>query len=366
MLTTMDLFDKRIRDSTELLVYEIWCQSLGSRDFTTQDNFLAIGGTSLAALRILALIREQFEVELSLGAILAFPTIERLAQHLRDGVTLPVRSYVPIRQGQDPTLALIHPLGGSIIWFSDLICMLPEDMNIVGLQAIALDPRSTPHKEIGTMARSYLAELLQEHKPIDLILVGYSFGGLIAYEMAHQLEQADEQPGGVILLDTIVPSPQDGKLKKSELLAKLVQSALNLPIDVDRLSSLTEEQICDEILEASKVTGALPPDYGPRRLRRLMEIYGINASAAFRYQLPKYEGPVHLVKSADEASASETDAIWQDRCDHLMIRHLGTGCHSTLISGDNAAPVAEYIQETWLCQGGSENRTKGGANNHGL
>jgi thioesterase domain-containing protein/acyl carrier protein len=355
----MDVFDKKIRDSTEMVIHEMWSQSLGSSDFTTQDNFFEIGATSIAALSVLALVRERFGVDLPLSAIGSFPTVEKLAQYLRVGGDLPIRSYIPIRQGLNQTLALIHPIGGSIIWFCDLIDKLPGNMSMVGLQAIALDPRATPHQEIDLMAKDYLAELLQEHRPGDLMLVGYSFGGLVAYEMARQLLRQGEPPSAVVLLDTIVPSPRDAQLSKSELLAKLCQSALNLKVDIDLLASLPENQLCDEILKVSRAAGALPPDYDRQRLQRLMDVYQIHAAAASRYKLPRYSGPVHLVQSRDAEPAPESDDVWRERCDHLIFRRLGTGNHASIISGDNALPVAAYLQDLWLSQS-KPDQVKGG------
>lgn len=345
----MDLRDKGLRDSTEFVVHQIWRDSLGLVGFSIYDDFFELGGSSLAALKILGAVRSQFGIDLSLKTVWECPTVESMSRILRTGGLMPCHSYTLIRLGTDlPIIVCLHPIGGSIIWYSDLVDALAPGITVIGLQAAGLDPHSSPHHDIVPMAEDYLTELLAQYVARDILLIGYSFGGLVAFEMACQLEKMATPPRGLVLLDSVIPTSGDSDLTRADVLARLIWSALGFPPDAKDLPEIKRETLCDQILSAALKYQTLPADYGTDRLRSLIGIYPINAAAACRYSVPEYGGQVHLLKPADAPTFPESDDIWRRQCTGGLTIHNVPGGHDTVITGNNAIPVAGIIEHTWF------------------
>jgi len=112
-------------------------------------------------------------------------------------------SIVPIRRegGKEP-LFLIHGVDGSVDRFQDFVRYLEPDQPAYAIQSQALLQEQTALTRVEDMARYYLPEVraVQPHGPYHFM--GYSFGGLIAFEMARQLHSLGERTGLLGMLDT--------------------------------------------------------------------------------------------------------------------------------------------------------------------
>jgi acetoacetyl-CoA synthetase len=85
-----------------------------------------------------------------------------------------------------------------------LIGALRSGRPVYGLNAHGLEGEKAPQQHVIDMARDYVAQIrqLQPHGPYAL--AGYSFGGLIALEIAQQLHRARERVEMLCLVDTYV------------------------------------------------------------------------------------------------------------------------------------------------------------------
>jgi len=112
---------------------------------------------------------------------------------------------VPIRAGSDPDatpLFFAHAIGGNVLNYRGLAGEMPADMPVYGLQALGLDGRTPPLTRIEDMARRYVSEIRKVQPAGPYYLAGGSMGGMIAYEMAQQLTEADEVVAMLGLIDT--------------------------------------------------------------------------------------------------------------------------------------------------------------------
>ncbi|MFL5280033.1 MAG: alpha/beta fold hydrolase [Rhodopila sp.] len=111
---------------------------------------------------------------------------------------------MPLREGAGRPVFLLHSVAGNVFEWHDLLARLDTNRPIVAVQARGLDPNCTPSSSVEDMAADYVA-LIQEHQPHGpYALMGYSFGGLLAYEIAVRLNRAGEPIEFVGLLDTDV------------------------------------------------------------------------------------------------------------------------------------------------------------------
>ncbi len=184
----------------------IWENVLGIHPVGVNDNFLELGGHSLAAARIFAEIEERFGRSFPVAAILQAPTVERLAALLCEDQ--PPSAWVSLveiqRGGSKPPLFCVEPRNAGI--FVHLGRRLGPDQPVYGLHPLGLAARSGRTLAVEEIAAHYLdeARALQPHGPY--FLCGLCAGGVIAFEMARQLQMQNETVSFLALFDTFCPS----------------------------------------------------------------------------------------------------------------------------------------------------------------
>ncbi len=196
------------RNEVELQLAEIWERVLGVRAIGIRDNFFELGGHSLMAVRLFAEIERVWHQNLPLATLFQAQTISELAIVLRESEWSPHWSSLVLIQpgGAKPPLFCIHPIGGNILEYYSLANYLGREHPVYGLQSQGLDGQQAPSRSVEAMASHYITEIrtVQLHGPY--LLLGYSFGGLVAFEMARQLEAAGEKIQMLALLDCSAPN----------------------------------------------------------------------------------------------------------------------------------------------------------------
>jgi len=191
-------------NALELQLLSIWKAALRLKDIRLTDNFFELGGHSLMAARLFTAIRKQTGRNLPLVTLFQAPTIEKLARVMMDeGWLPPWGALVPIQpEGTVSPLFLIHPIGGNVLTYRSLSQHMAKDQPVYGVQAQGLDGKNPPHLTIEEMAADYIQKVqaVQPHGPYRL--GGFSAGGIVAFEMAKQLEAQGESTELLALLDT--------------------------------------------------------------------------------------------------------------------------------------------------------------------
>jgi amino acid adenylation domain-containing protein len=195
------------RDELELQLTNIWKRVLDVESIGIRDNFFELGGHSLIAVKLFNEIERVWGRNLPLATLFQKPTIEQIAVVLRQQEwSAPWSSLVLIRSGgSQPPLFCIHPVGGNILEYHTLAKYLDRSQPVYGLQSQGLDGQQ-PLKRVEDMASHYIREIqqIQPHGPY--FLTGYSFGGLVAVEMAQQLVAQGQKIALLALLDTSAPN----------------------------------------------------------------------------------------------------------------------------------------------------------------
>lgn len=195
------------RNPLEFQVAQIWEELLGVRPVGVCDNFFDLGGHSLLAIRMLARIEQSLGAVLRLSDLFPEPTVEHLARRLaRREAERPWQPLVPIwPRGPRPPLFCVHPAGGAVLCYVDLARWLGLDQPLYGLQGP--DPRGSrePFGSIEEMAACYVAAMRAAQPEGPYFLAGFSFGGLVAFEISQQLHRAGLPVALLALLDTGPP-----------------------------------------------------------------------------------------------------------------------------------------------------------------
>ncbi|SAK44630.1 acetoacetyl-CoA synthetase [Caballeronia pedi] len=193
------------REELERLLRTKWEQLFAFAPIGRDDNFFELGGHSLLAARLLAELQPLIGRPIPLSTMLRAPTIAQLADVIDNGA-LPETSelLVPMREGDGTPLFLVHSVTGSVLECTRLIGSMRKQRPVYGLQALGLDGETPPQRRVEDMAKTYVEQIRKVQPTGPYALAGFSFGGLVALEIAQQLFGAGEQTEFVCLLDTYV------------------------------------------------------------------------------------------------------------------------------------------------------------------
>ena len=207
----------------EEVLANIWSEVLRLDSVGIHDNFFELGGHSLLAVRLLAQIEKTFGKNLPLSTLFQSPTIEQLANILREkGWSAPCQTLVVIQPGGSKRpLFFIHVLGEGLKFCRSLTSHLDPEQPIYGLAVGIMDEDSV--NKIEDVVAYYIKEMRSIQPEGPYLLAGIYCGGRIAYEMAQQLHEQGQKVALVALLDTL----KDGEAIKIIPLQKRVLAHWN-------------------------------------------------------------------------------------------------------------------------------------------
>jgi acetoacetyl-CoA synthetase len=184
---------------------DIWERALKVTPIDDDDNYFELGGESIKALQIAAEIKRITGRDVPLSMLIEAPTIKLLTASIAHSNRSPRRSLVLLRQGSDvsaPPLFIVHGIGGSAMELLPLSRALQTTRSIYGLQARGFYPDEKPLERIEDMAEVYLEAIRALQPQGPYLLAGYSFGGLVGFEMARSLAASGQTVQQLLLLDT--------------------------------------------------------------------------------------------------------------------------------------------------------------------
>ncbi len=211
----------------------IWEELLGVEQVGVRDNFFDLGGHSLIAVRLFAMIKKTFQVDLPMSVLFEAPTIESGAQVIEQAIDRQAPSeseksdahrtrythLVAMHEGQasrQTPLFIVAGMFGNVLNLRHLAHLIGRDRPCYGLQARGLYGDHVPHETFEEMAADYIREMRDVQPRGPYMLSGFSGGGITAYEIARQLIEAGEDVSLLALLDT--PLPKDSPLLWSDKL----------------------------------------------------------------------------------------------------------------------------------------------------
>ncbi|WP_168582639.1 non-ribosomal peptide synthetase [Gephyromycinifex aptenodytis] len=196
----------------EEIVAHHWAEVLRVERVGLEDDFFALGGDSLTAEAIVTRMIEDLGVspEVARTATLAeHRTLRAFARSLQGHPGKPRTALVTLRAtGSKTPLFCVAGGGGLGIAFQPLTARIDADRPVYALQSPVIESRGLPEISVRQMARRHVAVMrsVQPHGPYNL--AGHSFGGIVAVEMAQQLQEAGEQVAHFIVLDSFPPDPK--------------------------------------------------------------------------------------------------------------------------------------------------------------
>jgi amino acid adenylation domain-containing protein len=199
------------RTATEETLAALWADVLGRPQIGVHDNFFDLGGDSIKSIQIVARARIALGVNVALSLLFEAPTVAEFADRLPNlqnaaggldsedilAPLLPLHTH-----GEGPPIFCVHPAIGFSWCYSRLVQALEGRHPIYGLQATAFAGRPEFYASVSDMASDYVRRIREVQPTGPYHLIGYSFGGLVAHEMARLLQAAGERIGLLGIADT--------------------------------------------------------------------------------------------------------------------------------------------------------------------
>jgi thioesterase domain-containing protein/acyl carrier protein len=345
------------------------------------DDFFELGGDSLMALSLFLEIEDATGQTLPITAIYDAPTVGKLTDRLVGGPaggrnTCLVELRPAKARNAGPPLFLLHGMGGSVMILRDLARRIGGARAVWGIEAQGMDGVAEPLDRVEDMAEAHIRDLRHVSPQGPYLLAGYSFGGLVAFEMARQLKQAGEEVALLALLDTF-PHPGSWRLSsraralwlqagiyaspkvwtglakrhfsklpnKSPVAAiahfgRGVARAVTLPLDIMR-TAWVHDFAGRATVHKDMLTAIDAPAVAATTFETIDRVT-TGARHAFKAYVPKpYDGRLVVFRATgQQAVPFEPQAIWGHLVRDLVVREAPTD-HQTLVRGDAAATAVQ-------------------------
>ena len=192
------------RNLVEEELANIWKQVLGVNTISIDDDFFAIGGHSLKALQVIHTLKHQQQIDISIDLLFEHPTIAQLAETLysKQLTDANEQHVIKLNQHGAQNLFCFPPISGFGIYFKDLALLLNEKAAVYGFHFIEQDTRIEQYVNCMTD--------IQPEGPY--VLLGYSAGGNLAFEVAQAMERKGLEVSDFIIVDAYLkeqPLPID-------------------------------------------------------------------------------------------------------------------------------------------------------------
>jgi amino acid adenylation domain-containing protein len=347
------------RDRIEQQLVEIWSEVLNINQVGIKDNFFELGGHSLLAINLMAKIQRCFGKQFPLSTLFTSRTIEDLATLLREQKQDNSSSLVGIQTlGNKQPFFCVHPAGGHVLCYQELSRALGNNQPFYGLQAQGFNQGEKVLTKVEDMARFYVKNI-QEFQPEGALQIGgWSFGGVVAFEMAQQLLQQGREVSLLAILDSWVPILLDPNKKIDNLYLTGALSRYfggvfgtdNFVIE-DELRGLNSEKKIAFIIDKAESNRLFPPSASREQNRRFIDVIVGTLKATYAYKLRSYPGKITVFRPQERHfHAPDPQLVWVelytilDAADVEVI--MVPGSHYSFVKSPNVKVLAERFNSS--------------------
>lgn len=342
------------RTNEERIVTAIWQEYLKIDQIDIFSNFFEMGGHSIMAINIMIKIEKETGVRIPLSALFQHSTIEKFAQLLQSENQISTDYLVPIKpSGTQPPLFIIHGAGLNILNFVHIVDHFDPDQPIYGFQGIGPNGFENWFQSIEEMAARYIKSVLEINPKGPYALAGFSFGGIVAFEMAKQLKEQGKTVSIIAMLDTYVHSSYyygpywqkkliryyDRTYRRIDFLKQMLTSWESLKL---RLNSKNEYLVKKYFVKNKNIS-----EQEAIALEKFNEANFMVDKIIDRYQLIPQELEVELFRAENDESY-KLDAIhlgWKKAALKGVNIYNITGNHLNIVSPPNDKVLAEMLQD---------------------
>ena len=312
---------------------EIWTELLGESTIGVHDSFFQMGGNSFTAVRLLTQLKSSFGCDISLADLVRTPTIAGLATVIRGNADTEASVIVALNpKGRRPPLFCFHPVSGNVSRYFELAMALGDDQPVYAVQSIGLGDGRLAQDRVEEMAETYVEEIVRLSSEGPYRLLGYSMGGLIAYECARLLHERTGELPFVALVDTDVR-----RLKAIDPWKALARTVLKAAVDGAELRGLDREAAVLTLHRLCIRHGIFDADFPLERLGDIHDTVWANLAAMRSYEPSPYDGELALF-----CCGRASDLGWS-RHARSITPHVIEGNHYVAMDQEGSAQIARVL-----------------------
>ena len=297
--------------AVEELLAALWAELLSLARVGRHDNFFDLGGHSLLAVQFIHRCKELPGITVSLRSLFEHPSLAQLARHAAQADDRSRFAHlVPLQQSErQPALFCVHPAGGAVFCYLPLAAALGRGQAVYGLQATGLEPGEAAARSVEQMAGDYLGEIRAVQPAGPYHLLGWSFGGLIAYEMACQLQAAGEEVALLALLDTPLYQPEASGAEITD--ASIIETLIDI-LGLEKIIPGAAQAITDldSFVDAARHSGVWPADFSTAEAAGIIELFKLNVEQGSRYLPGRYRGSLLLFRAMETPGDNDCYFDW--------------------------------------------------------
>jgi acetoacetyl-CoA synthetase len=331
----------------EVRLTTIWEELFGIAPIKPDDDYFQLGGDSLMAVSLIAAIEEATGQALPISVLLEVRTIVGLTDLLSGEMQASPGNPIQVRAGEGRPIFFLPGLSGTVLEQHGLLRRLTTPRPLYALQAPGVNGSDPLESTVPSIATCFVKAVrrVQPHGPYAI--VGYSFGGLVAYEMACQLSEAGEELEHVVLLDTAIHPrflPLRARIRRRMRLFGLIHQRMR------RLRKLAAFRYA--VRELRHLVNGVRLRLGAHevhlgdKLRLPPELERVRAafSAAFISYRPRRYGGTLLFVRASERPAKDADPLplWTSIAARVEVEEI-PGNHYALIEEPAVERVAAIL-----------------------
>ncbi|WP_155764673.1 non-ribosomal peptide synthetase, partial [Mycobacterium intracellulare] len=326
---------------TEEILAGIYAQVLGLERVGVDDSFFDLGGDSLSAMRVIAAINKTLDAGLAVRTLFHAPSVRSLSRELgRDAGEVEVVPVEFLKGGTGIPLFCIHPASGLSWPYHALGNYL--DCPIIGIQQAPQNGEAEP-ASIRDMARNY-ADRIQGVDPTGPYnLLGWSFGGVVAHEIAIELQRRGCSIARLILLDALLTVPSRDVLNSDVLVEKALEEVLRFcRIDIpDRDEPLTYE-LAEELLRERGIVELAR--YRPL-LDSIVRNDDMNLALARDHQPGVFNGDVEIFAAVgdDDDQSSSSLQSWRPHVTGDIHCHTVDSRHQEMLNTESLVQYGKHL-----------------------
>jgi thioesterase domain-containing protein/acyl carrier protein len=315
-------------------------------DIGATDDVFALGASSLQALQLVWRLNEAFHVELPIDLLYHARTVQALAQRVSaamaaNPLAAQIFEVVELAAGDGPPVIWLPPAYGLTLAYRAIAQRLP------GRAAIALEMTQPSLASIEELAAAAILQLraAQPHGPYWL--VGWSFGGVLAFEIARQLGAT--QVARLVLLDSAAPGSAfdfaAGDPETAAMAARRVGHMFGLPLqlDADALRGQSPQAMCMALLDVAQAHGVPISDQLRARALTVVEVREASMAAWRRYTPAAWPGDAWIMR----ASGAEADwtAGWDALLGGAITRRVVPGTHVGMLDEPHVSSLIAALHD---------------------
>ncbi|CAM3924077.1 Linear gramicidin synthase subunit B [Vibrio aerogenes CECT 7868] len=354
-----------LTSETAQTVSALYAQALNRSAVDPLASFMALGGNSIIALKLVIEINKAFGCSLSLGVFVQHSSVTAMSAWLdqqdQDKPEQPA-SLVQLREGPagGPVFLLVHPAGGNVMCYNKLAEALGAECSVYGIQVAEFATTQDYNHDIAQLAAHYLKDAESVMHSPRLVIGGWSLGATIAFEMAAQFAERTGKSPDILVLDQ--PAPQarlDDALAmtESERLAYFAYkvglfTGRKSHLSGDALAAMTELQQAACFLEEFRQAGLVPDNITAEHFRYFLRILRAHIAATDRYPGRPYPGRVVIAEAESLLEGrirhAEPGLGWHTFTPQPVTVLPAQGNHISMMTSPYIEQLAATLRNVWL------------------